>query len=358
MTVDPTILPGLLLLGLELAGLAAAGFVVARVALRQADDGIALAQGMVIGPALWGLLANFVLYLLPGRAGALASWVVLLALGTVLVWRAPGPVRPRLRSLGVFVAAALALFWGHAGRPPTPADSRRSHPPGAVGLHPGRRLAAGGFLDPRPAAPLSLWRGHADRAPDAAWRARSPLHHRADRGVCVDRVGPRHSHAAAPAGRLDQRGGAGAAAAHPRRLDTPWLHHSAARHPADSRSDRLARGRPWLLARQRVLARGVPELANRVCGDAAECLETPVRVGLRAHGGCGNDSRRFSRPVLDGGADLGRIGWIRRATQRGSRTGHPGLLDRPGSGPRCAADPDSRRSSCAVASRRRGARML
>ncbi len=111
MTVDPTILPGLLLLGLELAGLTAVGFVVARVALRQADDGMALAQGMVIGPALWGLLANFGLYLLPGRAGALASWVVLLALGTVLVWRAPGPVRPRLRSLGVFVAAALALFW-------------------------------------------------------------------------------------------------------------------------------------------------------------------------------------------------------------------------------------------------------
>ena len=60
MALDPTVLPGLLLLTLELAALAAVGFVVARVALRQTDDRLALAQGLVIGPALWGLIVNFV----------------------------------------------------------------------------------------------------------------------------------------------------------------------------------------------------------------------------------------------------------------------------------------------------------
>ena len=54
MIVDPAVLPGLLLLAAELGVLAAVGFVVARVALRQTDERMALAQGLVIGPALWG----------------------------------------------------------------------------------------------------------------------------------------------------------------------------------------------------------------------------------------------------------------------------------------------------------------
>lgn len=111
MTVDPAVVPGLLLLALEFGGLAAAGYVVARVALRQNSEPMALAQGMVIGPALWGLIANFVLHPAPGRAGALASWAVLLALAAVLVWRAPQPVRPRFRTAAGFTMAALAVFW-------------------------------------------------------------------------------------------------------------------------------------------------------------------------------------------------------------------------------------------------------
>ena len=111
MTVDPAVIPGLLLLALELLALAAIGYVVARVALRQFDDLLALAQGLVIGPALWGLLVNFVLHLLPGRAGALASWVLLLVLAAGLAWRTPHVVRPRLRAAIVFVAAALSVFW-------------------------------------------------------------------------------------------------------------------------------------------------------------------------------------------------------------------------------------------------------
>ena len=61
MTVDPTVLAGLLLLVLELLTLVAVGFVIARVVLRQTDDRMTLAQGRVIGPASGGLLVNFIL---------------------------------------------------------------------------------------------------------------------------------------------------------------------------------------------------------------------------------------------------------------------------------------------------------
>ena len=89
MTVDPTVLPGLLLLAAELLALAAVGYVVARVALRQTDDRLALAQGLVIGPALWGLIVNFILHVLPGMSGALAGWIIVLALAAGLAWRYP-----------------------------------------------------------------------------------------------------------------------------------------------------------------------------------------------------------------------------------------------------------------------------
>ena len=73
--------PGLLLLVLELLALAAVGFVVARVGLRQRNDLAALAQGMVVGLALWGLALNFVLRVFPGLAGTLLTWLVILATG-------------------------------------------------------------------------------------------------------------------------------------------------------------------------------------------------------------------------------------------------------------------------------------
>ena len=111
MTVDPTVIPGLLLLAAELIALAAVGYVVVRVVLRQRDDRAALAQGLVVGLALWGLLTNFVLYLVPGLAGAAIGWAVTLALGAGLVWRAPEAIRPRPRVAAGFVVAALALLW-------------------------------------------------------------------------------------------------------------------------------------------------------------------------------------------------------------------------------------------------------
>ena len=111
MTVDPAVVPGLLLLALEFGGLAAVGYVVARVALRQDDDAMALAQGMVIGPALWGLAANFVLHLVPGRAGALVTWLVLLASAAGLAWRMPRNLRVSPRVLAAVGLAGIAVFW-------------------------------------------------------------------------------------------------------------------------------------------------------------------------------------------------------------------------------------------------------
>ena len=61
--------------------------------------------------ALWGFILNIVLYAIPSLAGVLVAWGVTLAIGAGLAWRAPRPVRPRLRTTAGFVAAVLALFW-------------------------------------------------------------------------------------------------------------------------------------------------------------------------------------------------------------------------------------------------------
>ena len=111
MTVDLAVVPGLLLLAVELAVLAAVGYVVVRVVLRQADDRAALAQGLVVGLALWGLVVNFVLYAVPGLAGALVGWIVVLAAGAGLAWRAGGSIAPRPRVVAGFAVVVLALFW-------------------------------------------------------------------------------------------------------------------------------------------------------------------------------------------------------------------------------------------------------
>ena len=111
MTVDPSVVPGLLFLLAELTVLAAVGYVVVRTALRETDQRVALAQGLVVGPAIWGVVVNLVMYAIPGMAGAVAGWIFVLALAAVLIWRAPKPVRPRLRAAAGFALIALALFW-------------------------------------------------------------------------------------------------------------------------------------------------------------------------------------------------------------------------------------------------------
>ena len=111
MTVDPAVIPGLLLLAAQLIVLAVVGFVVARVALRQDDDRVALAQGLVVGLALLGLIVNVVMYAVPGLAGAIVGWGITLALGAGLAWRAPASLRLRGRTLAGFAIGVVAFFW-------------------------------------------------------------------------------------------------------------------------------------------------------------------------------------------------------------------------------------------------------
>ena len=111
MIVDPTVVPGLLLMAGEFTALAAVGFIVVRVVLRQSDDRMALAQGMVVGLALWGLITNFVLYVVPGLAGAAVGWGVVLVLAAVLAWRAPARIRPAPRVTAGFVVVVMVLSW-------------------------------------------------------------------------------------------------------------------------------------------------------------------------------------------------------------------------------------------------------
>lgn len=99
------------MLALELWALAALGYVVARTALGEDDQLSALAQGMVIGPALWGLTINFVLHVVPGVAGTLVSWLIVLAVSVWLAIRSPSELRVPPRTVAGFAGAALALFW-------------------------------------------------------------------------------------------------------------------------------------------------------------------------------------------------------------------------------------------------------
>jgi len=111
MTLDPAVGPGLLVLAVELIALAGIGFVVVRLALRQHDDLMALAQGLVVGPGLWGLAVNFVMRAVPGGAGALVGWMVVAVVGGWLVWRDPSSLRVPSRKLAGFGVAVLVLFW-------------------------------------------------------------------------------------------------------------------------------------------------------------------------------------------------------------------------------------------------------
>lgn len=104
-------IPGLLLLAAEFAALAAVGYVIVRVVLRQDDARMALAQGLVVGLALWGVITNFVLYVVPGLAGAAVGWGVMLTIGVGLAWRARGRIRLPPRTAAGLTIAFLALFW-------------------------------------------------------------------------------------------------------------------------------------------------------------------------------------------------------------------------------------------------------
>ncbi len=110
MHVDLSVIPGLLLLAAELLVLAAVGFIVVRVALGQADDRLAVAQSLVVGLALWGLVVNFALYLWPGFSGALVGWVAVLVIGAVLARRRTTGICPRPRLVAGLATVAVPLF--------------------------------------------------------------------------------------------------------------------------------------------------------------------------------------------------------------------------------------------------------
>ena len=178
MIVDPAVLPGLLLLAAELGVLAAVGFIVARVALRQTDDPMALAQGLVIGPALWGLVTNLVLHAVPGMAGAAVGWGVTLVVVAGLAWRERQASRPDLRVVGVFVVAALVVFWIALASRQLFGMRAELHIGLAASIRAGG-IPAGTALESRDAGPLPLRWQSAGWSASAAGRARSGLRDRA-----------------------------------------------------------------------------------------------------------------------------------------------------------------------------------
>ncbi len=66
---------------------------------------------MVIGPALWGLLVNFVLYVMPGLAGALAAWLITLTCVAWLARHRLAMLRMPPRTVAGLTVATLAVFW-------------------------------------------------------------------------------------------------------------------------------------------------------------------------------------------------------------------------------------------------------
>ncbi len=111
LTINPSVVPGLLILAFELLALALIGFVVSRVLLRQNDSFLALAQGLAVGLALWGLIANFAMFLTPGLAGGVAAWIVIVGVGAVLAWRTRSALHVPPSTAAIFVATALSIFW-------------------------------------------------------------------------------------------------------------------------------------------------------------------------------------------------------------------------------------------------------
>ena len=156
MTLDLAVVPGLLVMALEFLVLAVTGFVVARVALRQRDDLMALAQGLVIGPALWGLTVNFVMRVLPGMPGALVGWLGIAARGRLACLARP-VLGARIASTGRWLRCLGArVVLDRTGQPPNAVDCGRLSPPGPGFVNSGGRVSPGLSVAPGSADLLPL----------------------------------------------------------------------------------------------------------------------------------------------------------------------------------------------------------
>ena len=276
-----------------------------RVVLRQADERMALAQGLVVGLALWGLVVNFVLHLVPGLAGAIVGWGVLLALGAVLTWRAPYPIGPRPRVAAGFVVAVLALF-GVA------LASRQliSIPDPSINLGLAAFIRAGGFPPELPWNAGTLVRYHYGTnllvgllAPPTG-RPDFPFAFELLGAYSLDGLCFGGCHRAAPAGVGIQRARHGPAHARQQPVVRLWRRKCA----AGSRSVWTARGWPRRVARGYLLAVGRAVREGGVLG-VAQHLETRIpaelRTGVRSAG-----ARDAIRSMVDGRGRHARRQWL------------------------------------------------
>ena len=260
MTIDPAVIPGLLLLAAELLALAAVGYVVARVALRQSDHRLALAQGLVIGPALWGLSVNFLLHLFPGMAGALAGWLLVFALTAGLIWRMPTPLTPRLRTVIALAATGSVLFSDCTGGSPASRYTRHPHSPGSICPHSVWTVAAFLPMGPGSTIHLPLWLRPATRPSGPAYGTQSRAYHRDSRCIHMERLCFGVTHRTDTPHWLDRYSLTRAVASH-RGAWTLLIGSRPSRHPSDSSSNRSSRRRNTRVSYKYLLAASVLALA-------------------------------------------------------------------------------------------------
>ena len=192
------------------------------------------------------------MYLSPGLAGALATWVVMLALAALLAWRSPAVLRLPARTMAGFGAAAPGAFLGCAGWPTDVGYPGRHQSPDAGGA------VSGGWLPPafawNPDVPAAYHHGLdllVGLSGTAVW-AGSRAHDRDNRDMDVDQSCADSGKCAPLAWRLDGRAGAKRAADEQRPLD-PGVGRTA-RHCSGARSGGAAGSRDPFIVRRRLLA--------------------------------------------------------------------------------------------------------
>ena len=114
---------------------------IVRVALRETDHRVALAQGLVVGPAIWGVVVNLAMYALPGIPGAIAGWIFVLALAAVLVWRFAEIGPPAAAHGGGVQPHGTRHLLGGARQQAAPVGDRRD----SIHLGLAASIRAGGF---------------------------------------------------------------------------------------------------------------------------------------------------------------------------------------------------------------------